>query len=134
VGGPNEGRRYATVDVQRRVEGGAPVGELGDDFTLRFEFTALEDDGPLLLYGVQVTQPRGAPDVCSAARALAAPDGLRACHPDSARPPAAPGPDGFFHACAQDNEGRLVDVYCVGPTEDTRLLRVALALGPPPES
>ena len=40
VGGPNEGRRYATVDVVRRLEAGAPVGELGDEFTLRFEFTA----------------------------------------------------------------------------------------------
>jgi len=130
AGGPNEGRRYATVDVARRPEAGGPVGQLGDEFTLRFEFTAFEEDGPLLLYGVQVTQPRAAADVCAAARELAAPEGLSSCHPDSAQPPAAPGPEGFFHACAQDDEERLVDVYCVGPTPDTRLLRVALALSP----
>lgn len=134
--GPNHGRRYAYVDVVRRTENGTPLGQLGDAFSLRFEFTEFDEDGPLLLFGVQVTQPRSAPDVCLAARELANADGLTGCPPHSARPPAAPDPLGFFHACVQEDEdpddARLLEVYCTAPSADTRRLRVALALGREP--
>ncbi|MCA9578510.1 MAG: hypothetical protein R3B40_16785 [Polyangiales bacterium] len=130
--GPNRGRRYVYVDVTRRTEGGPPLGALGDDFALRFEFTSFEDDdGPMLLYGVQVTQPRTATDVCAPARELAAADGLDGCHEHSAHPTAAPDEEGWFRACVTDEEDRLVEVACVAPASDTRRLHVAFALGPP---
>lgn len=128
--GPNTGRRYAFVDVTRRTRAGAPLGELGDDYALRFEFTEFEEDGPLLLFGVQVTQPRSAPDVCRAARELASADGLEGCPPDSAHSASAPDADGFFHACVADEDERVIEVRCAGLDDQTRRLRVTLALGP----
>lgn len=130
--GANTGRPYAAVTVTRRAEGGVPIGQLGDEFTLTFEFTSFEPDGegPLRLFGVQVSQPLGAPDVCLPARELAAREGLAGCHEESMYSAGAPTAEGYFHACVYDEDDLPVEVRCApSPAGDTRLFTVTATLG-----
>lgn len=130
--GPNTGRPYATVSVTRRESGGVPVGPLGDELSLTFEFTSFDEDGdgPLRLFGVRVTQPLSAASVCQAASELAVREGLDGCHADSPYTAAAPDAEGYFHACVFDEDDLPVEVRCA-PSEagDERVFTVTATLG-----
>lgn len=130
--GANTGRPYASVTVTRQAVDGVPVGQLGDDFTLTFEFTSFEPDGegPLRLFGVRVSQPLSAPDVCLPARELAAREGLDDCHEESVYSAGAPTTEGYFHACVYDEDDLPVEVRCAPSTAgDARLFTVTATLG-----
>ncbi len=120
--GPNTGRQYAYVHVTRRTDANGYIGALGDEFTLRFGFTNFEPEGPLRLFSVEVTQPLTAPNVCEAAQALAAGEGLVGCHEQSVYRPAAPDAEGYFHACVSDPAGHPVEVRCASSAGHNRAL------------
>jgi hypothetical protein len=130
--GANTGRPYASVTVTRRESGGVPVGPLGDELSLTFEFTSFDDDGdgPLRLFAMRAAQPLSAPSVCQAASALAVREGLEGCHPQSPYTAAAPDAQGYFHACVYDEDDLPVEVRCA-PSEagDQRVLTVTATLG-----
>jgi hypothetical protein len=130
--GANTGRPYASVSVTRRESGGVPVGPLGDEFSLTFEFTSFDEDGdgPLRLFALRVTQPVSAPSVCQAASELAVREGLDGCHAHSAYTAAAPDAEGYFHACVFDEDDLPVEVRCApSETGDMRVLTVTATLG-----
>lgn len=130
--GANTGRPYASVSVTRRESGGVPVGPLGDELSLTFEFTSFDEDGdgPLRLFAVRVTQPLRAPSVCQAASELAVREGLDGCHADSIYTAAAPDAEGYFHACVYDEDDLPVEVRCApSPAGDMRVLTVTATLG-----
>ena len=130
--GANTGRPYASVTVTRRQHEGVPIGQLGDDFTLTFEFTSFEadGDGPLVLFGMRVSQPLHAPNVCDAARELAVREGLDGCHEQGIHPATAPDAEGYFHACVYDEDELPIEVRCAASeTGDARVLTVTTTLG-----
>lgn len=130
--GPNTGRPYASVTVTRQELNGLPVGQLGDDFTLTFEFTSFEPDGegPLRLFGLKVSQPMSAASACRDAQELAAREGLDRCHEESVYSPGAPTREGYFHACVYDEDDLPVEVRCApSPSGDARLFSVTATLG-----
>lgn len=130
--GANTGRPYASVSVTRRESGGVPVGPLGDEFSLTFEFTSFDEDGdgPLRLFALRVTQPLSAPSVCQAASELAVREGLDGCHADSVYTAAATDAQGYFHACVFDEDDLPIEVRCA-PSEagDMRVFTVTATLG-----
>ena len=127
--GPNQGRPYAYVNVTRRQDGSGYVGELGDEYTLRFEFTNFEPGGDLRLFGLEITQPLSEPNVCAPAAELAEGEGLLGCHDDSVYHASRPDASGYYHACTSTPEGYPLAVRCSSTAGDNRLFSASVGLG-----
>ena len=128
--GANTGRPYAYVNVTRRQDGNGYIGTLGDEYTLRFEFTNYEPGGPLVLFGIEISQPLSQPSVCAAAAELASGTGLEGCHPDSVYRPDAPDASGYYYACTSTAEaGYPIEVLCKASAGSTRAFRAQVTLG-----